>query len=99
MQSLMQSGTYRGVGQTWKFPPPPPPPPPGGAKKGRSPPPPPPLARVSICKLPRKPFSIYRGEEKIHLLMTTYRQFSVACVIDLLHLPIFQGSFPKYTQA
>ena len=81
MQSLMQSGTYRGVGQTWKFPPPPP------------------LARVSICKLPRKPFSIYRGEEKIHLLMTTYRQFSVACVIDLLHLPIFQGSFPKYTQA
>ena len=35
----------------------------------------------------------------MHLLMTTYRQFSVACVIDLLHLPIFQGSFPKYTQA
>lgn len=37
-------------------------------------PPPPPLARASICKLLREPFSIYEGEETMLLLMTTYRQ-------------------------
>ena len=34
-------------------------------------------ARVSICKLPREPSSIYGGgEETMHLLMTAYRQLS-----------------------
>ena len=29
---------------------------------------------VSICKLPREPFSMYGGQETMHLLMTTYCQ-------------------------
>ena len=37
-------------------------------------------------KVRREPFSIYGGEETMHLLMTTYRQ-------DVM--PIFQGSFSK----
>ena len=38
------------------------------------------LARVSISKLPREPFSIYGGEETMHLLMMTYRQIRLrAC--------------------
>ena len=46
--------------------------------------PPPPqkksLARVSISQLPRETFSIYGGEETMHLLMMTYRQIRLrAC--------------------
>ena len=32
------------------------------------------LSMLSICELPREPFSIYEGKEKMYLIMTTYRQ-------------------------
>ena len=65
----------------------------------------PPWAHVSICKLPREPFSIYGGKETMHLLMTTYRQdimTNFGCVCNrstVTYLPMFQGSFTKHTQA
>ena len=57
------------VSQTWKPPPPPTPR----------------RVRLSIFKLLRKPFSIYRGEETMQLLMTTYCQdimTNFSCVLD-----------------
>ena len=65
----------------------------------------PPWVHVSICKLPREPFSIYGGKETMHLLMTTYRQdimTNFGCMCNrstVMYLPMFQGSFPKHTQA
>ena len=62
-----------------------------------------PPEHVSICEHLREPFFIYGGKETMHLL-TTYCQDTMAnfgCMrirSTVTYLPIFQGSFPKYTQ-
>ena len=54
---------------------------------------------MSICKLPREPFSIYGGEETMHLLMTTYRQDIISnfgCVCDRFTVfTLFSGQISR----
>ena len=63
-------------------------------------PPTPPLrVCVSICKMPREPFSIYGGKETMHLylLMMTYRQdimTNFSCMHDRYTVyPFFRAVF------